>query len=112
MQAVAIRIGERGGQTGLLDRFISRRCREPGVTVGMQDDLVAREVLEPGLVVEVLDLGCNQDLQVVERKAAEFPDPALAGLDPVPEQRNGGADGRDDADAGHDDAARSTCLYH
>ena len=67
----AIGVLERHLEARLLDGLVGRRGREPGVAVGVQDDLVALEVLEPRLGVEVLDLGGDQDLEVVEVEAVE-----------------------------------------
>ncbi len=108
----AVGIGERHLEARLLHRLVGGGGGEPRVAVGVHDDLVALEVLQPRLGIEVLDLGGDQDLQILERKAAELGDAALAGLDAGPELGDVEADRRDDAHAGHDDAAAVIARGH
>ena len=67
----AIWILEGEFQARLADCFIGGSGREPRIAVGERNDAVALEVLEARFVIEILDLGRNQDFQIVEREAAE-----------------------------------------
>ena len=58
-----------------------------------------------GVVVEAFDLGGNQDLEILERKAAQWSNAGLAALTTRPEIGHGGADRRYDAYARNDDTA-------
>jgi hypothetical protein len=65
----AIRIGQRPFQAGQLLGLAGGGGGEPRVAVGERDQLVALEALEPRLRIEVLDLGRDEDLEVVERRS-------------------------------------------
>ena len=67
----AIGVGHGNGEARLLDRLVGRRGGEPRVAVGVHDELVTLEVLQPRLGIEVLDLRGDEDLEILERKAAE-----------------------------------------
>ena len=49
----------------------------------MQDDLVALEMLEAHLGIKVLDLGGDQDLEILSVKAASSPTPTWARRHPA-----------------------------
>ena len=108
----AIGVGDWKLEARLLHRLIGGGCREPGVAVGVQDELVALEVLEADLGIEILDLRRNEDLEIFERKALERGDAALAGLHRGPDVVDGETDRRDDARAGHYDAAGAVRFCH
>ena len=108
----AIRIGQRPFEAGHLHCLGGGGGGEPRIAVGERDQLVALEALEPRLRIEVLDLGRDEDLEVVERKAADRADAGLAALQPSPEFRHVQSDRRDHAHAGHHDAARRICICH
>ena len=78
----------------------------------MHDKLVALEVLQLHLGIEILDLRGDKDLEVLERKAAELADAALADLHRGPEVGNVETDGCDDARPGHHDAACAVRVCH
>ena len=96
----------------MLHRLVGRRGGEPRVAVGVHDELVALEVLQPRLGIEVLDLRGDEDLEILEGKAAERRDAALADLHGVPEFGDRLTDGRDDAHPGHHDAACTVRVCH
>src|SRR5262245_33201684 len=78
----------------------------------MQNDLVASEVPEPRLRVEVLDLGGNQDLEVLHRKPAERANAALAALHAGPEVADIVPDRRHHPLPGNNDSPRSVRWSH
>src|SRR5512139_3813303 len=100
----AIWIGDRHFEAGHAHRLVGGDCGEPGVAVGERNDAVALEVLEAGFVIEVLDLRGNEDLQILERKAAERADARFPGTQSGPELVHRCSDGRYSAHAGDDDA--------
>ncbi len=73
----------------------------------MRNDLVALEMLEARLVVKVLDLRCDQDLEVLNVKTLDRSDPDLGTTAPGPEIGHGRADRRHGPHARNDHAAWS-----
>src|SRR5258705_4672365 len=107
-----VRVGEGALEPRLLDRLVGGGRGEPRVAVGICDALVALGPLEPRAVIEILDLGGDQDLQVLERETAESADAGLAPLHAGPEFIHGMADGRHYAHAGDDDTSRAVRGCH
>ncbi len=120
-QAAGARTDDAGRAIGVLDGKLEARlsdglsCRiggKPRVAIGHGDDAVALVALEANLGLVVFDLRRDQDLKILERKAAQLAYAGFALHQRRPKLVDVETDRRDYAHACDDNAPRAVRLCH